>query len=354
MKNAICLVTPKAPPIGGIATWYSVLEKRLMQVVDVYHVNSSISSKEFNASSVFSRFLQKIKRFLRIKKEVKKVLNDKDVGILHICTSGGFGFVRDFCLIKIAKKHGVKTCVHFHFGRIPSILSNHSRETKWLLNVLKYGDSFVCLDSETKEAIHNAGFDAVIINNPVDIHEKTDCQTSRQIVFVGTLNKNKGIYELLHSFNELNRKKQKFDLAIVGPIDKNEYKEVNETLKRNKCHNLIYYGELSHPKTLEIIKMSRFLVLPSKTEGMPYSVLEAMSFGIPIVSTNVGYIKRMVDGCGVVLEKRFSSYDLTDALSLLLNNDELVGTYSKKAYQRIKEEYSTDSVIKQLLNVWFN
>jgi len=109
--------------------------------------------------------------------------------------------------------------------------------------------------------------------------------------FVGGLNDNKGIKKLVNVFRTLANEKLG-TLHIVG--DGVLRDEVEEVAKNTK-NNIVFHGFLSKKHILEIYKKCHFIVLPSKSEGFPKVIGEAMNFGcIPIVS-KVSCINQYID-----------------------------------------------------------
>ena len=51
-----------------------------------------------------------------------KIMRNQDIDAIHICTSGSLGLVKDFFLIVAAKRHHVRSVIHFHMGKVPDIL----------------------------------------------------------------------------------------------------------------------------------------------------------------------------------------------------------------------------------------
>lgn len=113
-------------------------------------------------------------------------------------------------------------------------------------------------------------------------------------VFTGRLTKEKGVIILLKAFKKVLPELPEAKLTIIG--DGPEKENIMNFIERNRLkENIKLTGSLSSEKITEILKNSYALLLPSYREGTPSSVLEAMSVGRPIVSTNVGGLKNLID-----------------------------------------------------------
>ena len=107
-----------------------------------------------------------------------------------------------------------------------------------------------------------------------------------KIIFVGRLISGKGVKDLLMALGKLNTNK-KWVCFIVG--DGNCKSElVRYSNDSGIINNVIFFGQLSHKRTLEIIKSGDILINPSYTEGLPTTIIEAAVLKKPIIATNVG------------------------------------------------------------------
>ena len=353
-KHSVCFLAPKAPPIGGIATWYEVIEKECKnRDISTYLVNSSVNEKEISAGRI-QKFFLKYKRLKKNIKNAKQTFNNNKIEVLHIATSGGIGFYRDYRIAKLAKKHGIRVCLHLHFGRIPSIVKEQGKEYKRLLSLLKYCDCVICMDSRSLEALSPLFKNTVFINNPVNVDATANPLESRDIVFVGTLNKNKGIYELLAAFDLIKNKHKNSQLKIIGPIDHFEKEEMNVLVaKYDKDPQIHFYGQLSHDKVISEMTKSRFLVLPSKTEGMPYAILESMALGLPVIASDVGSIKMLIEDCGILLDSEVDVEQLADKMDVLSSDNESIISFSNKSREKASLHYSAKSIVDKFEKIWF-
>lgn len=105
------------------------------------------------------------------------------------------------------------------------------------------------------------------------------------IGFVGRLSEEKGISSLIHSMGIIRRKIPSARLVIVGtgPIE-DDLKELTNRLELNSHVDFVGYKD----NVFEILKQLDVFVLPSRTEGCPIVILEAMAMGLPVVATRVG------------------------------------------------------------------
>ena len=109
------------------------------------------------------------------------------------------------------------------------------------------------------------------------------------ILFLSRVEKAKGIYETIDSFQSLLEKHPDIVLDIGGTGS--ELNKVKQYVANKQIPNVNFLGWLTGKTKLKAIKDSDIFVLASYSEGMPISVLEAMSAGLSVVTTDVGGIK---------------------------------------------------------------
>jgi glycosyltransferase involved in cell wall biosynthesis len=162
--------------------------------------------------------------------------------------------------------------------------------------------------------------------------------------FVGGLNENKGILLLLEAFNTLKITDFKGSLHIIGDGPLRE--EVQEKVDASLC-NIILHGALSKAEVCERYKQCDFLILPSKSEGFPKVISEAMNFGcIPIVS-NISCIDQYIqDGKNGFLIDPLSVSELQQCLAktktitkgvfkkIIEYNYDLAGRFTYRHYKK--------------------
>ena len=98
-------------------------------------------------------------------------------------------------------------------------------------------------------------------------------------------------------------------------------------------------GELKNPEILNYYMKSKIdcFILLSTSEGIPVSIMEAMSYSIPILSTKVGGISELViEGAGELLDVDFTQTQFDYALDKILNN---LPVYRKCSYNAYKNNY---------------
>lgn len=138
----------------------------------------------------------------------------------------------------------------------------------------------------------------------------------------------------------------KFKWFIIGdgPIE-NELKEM--VREKNLTNEVIFTGRLPHEELLERYKRKEvhIVVLPSVTtqdgekEGTPTALMEAMAWGIPTISTNIGGIPEVIAGGAGLLVPEKDPQALANAISFIVNNPDKVKEIIVTAYNKVKEKF---------------
>lgn len=225
-----------------------------------------------------------------------------DTDIIHIHMSYKGSFFRAYCIHKLCYLFKIKDIIHLHGSEFKRWYDEECAEKKKkkVKRLLRECNKIVVLGKEWEKRILSIEplAKTIIINNTVSIPEeeiKRDNNGCFNILFLGVLIKRKGIYDLLSAISELDKKMNlnnvKFIIAGNGPEEEN-IKIAAQEMKIEKIIDFTGWIDLEQKK--ELLKKSKLLVLPSYNEGLPMAILEAMSYGIPIVATDVGDISEAV------------------------------------------------------------
>lgn len=113
---------------------------------------------------------------------------------------------------------------------------------------------------------------------------------NNKILFLSTIKKEKGVFLALEVMKKFNKTQLNVELNIAGTGPHLE--NVQNYIRKNKLKNVNYLGHISGGTLAKVLMDNSIFIFPSfHGEGMPNSVLEAMAFGLPIVTRPVGGIK---------------------------------------------------------------
>ena len=355
----VILVAPFPPPYGGIANWSLLLKKyhnNHLNEFDLEVINTATNKRITEGRTIFNRIFIGGFKMIKLLLEMFKTIRKFQPTVTHITTSGSLALIRDYFLIRIAKNYKISIVTHLHYGRIPELNLKKNWEWKLLIKVLNKTDKIICIDDLTYLSLKKIyGSNKVFkILNPIDIEEidkvnKKDVKKENVILFIGWCVNTKGIEELLLAWNRITAKYKDWKLKIVGPYKEDYFKFLK------KMYNIEYVeflGEKTHRDTLEELKKSSIFILPSYTEGCPNVILEAMSLGKAIISTNVGAIPEMLqEESGIIVSPK-NVEELENSIDLLLKNEELQKKIGRNSFIRVRNNYTLDVIMKKYQVLW--
>lgn len=168
----------------------------------------------------------------------------------------------------------------------------------------------------------------------------------KYILFVGRLTPEKEIDLLIQAFNNLDTG---LELVIAGAASYN--KKYLLSLKGMAKPKVKFLG-FKEKKALDNLYRNAYLfILPSSIEGSPLSLLEAMSYGLCVLTSEIKENREIVGNSGVLFESG-NCIDLKNKLKYLIDNPNLVESFGKKARQKVKLEYNWEKITTNLENLY--
>lgn len=168
------------------------------------------------------------------------------------------------------------------------------------------------------------------------------------VLFLGRLGARKGTDDLIKSIRIISKQLPDVALELGGDGDIENYRQLAADLP-----NVRFLGWVDDAGRREALARATVYCLPSWNEGLPMSVLEAMSAGLPVVSTPVGGIpEAVVEGETGLLVQPGDVQGLTNALSKLLLNPDMASIMGHNGQIRHREKFSTEAMGKSCLEVY--
>lgn len=278
--------------------------------------------------------------------------------------------------------HAIGPSVFAFFARLMGmkvIITNHGadyRRKKWPLPAriflrfcemmgVKFANGVIAIsDNIAGDLRQKYNINAAVIPNGVEIPEpvETDealkkfCLTKGQyILSVGRLVPEKGFDYLIDAFSRLrvsSRKLQEenWKLVIAGSADHEDRYSLTLREKAKRSKNVIFTGFLTGQYLAEIYSNSGLFVLPSYHEGLPISLLEAMSYGISCIASDIPANKNIELG-GNRFFKAGDIASLTEKIAEILNKD-WTEEDKKRQIKQVSEKYSWNKIAEETLRCY--
>lgn len=277
------------------------------------------------------------------------------VKIVHIHGSSYNSFYRKRILIYIAKGLNKKVIYHIHGAEFHLFYKANKKKVE---DTLKKVDAIISLSNSWKQFFEQeVGAKNVYVVHNITPHvpqisrSELCKQRTIHIAFIGTLCKRKGVYDIIQTI--ANKREELAGKIFINLCGNGEVEKVEKMIKENNIADIVKCkGPVVSSEIAQILKESDIYLLPSYNEGLPISILEAMSYSLPIITTPVGGIPEVVkEGENGILITPGDKEGLFDAIMKLVQDEELREKMGEKSYQKV-QPYFSESVSKKLETIY--
>lgn len=279
----------------------------------------------------------------------------KKIEMVHInSTMDNKAMIRDLPLMLWTVIFGKHLIIQYHGGNFLTTIFYRNYFLKYILiSLIKRSKKVLVLTNPQVELMHSFGIKNVLkivnyVSCPIIDNEKPETFT---FIFLGRIIKEKGIFEILDACNQL-KENSNFKVLFYGD-GPDRHLLLEEIINLELSDVVEWKGMVEGSNKHAAFSGANAFILPSYAEGLPYSVLEAMSYGLPVIATDVGSLSKLVkdEETGLVVEVR-DSISLGSAIYRLLNNTTLYGELSDNAIKLIRDNYSNDKMLAVFSNIW--
>lgn len=358
-RPSVVMVGPKTfpPVIGGIETHVHEVSVRLASrghdVIVIVPRTSGQGPREtvrgvriIRVPSVPTRYTLKLSSMPFIAKELKRVGG----AIVHAHDATGGFAAASVCDPKrfVYTMHGLG----FHESDWPTPF----RQGIGIMQrrALRAAAHVFCTDARTMEAVRRLRDQAEVLSSGVDparFDRKALPRPSEYeigaftVLWVGRLAKVKGIEAMLDALrlvDDSERRGMRFVFIGDGP-----YKE--DLLKAARSvREIKFLGQVEHSRIAPYVAHADMFVLPSLSEGLPISLLEAMAAGVPAVATDVGGISSQIDRDALLLIPPGNPNKLAEAMRLLHRDRAYARSLGERGKARVSARFSWDGIVDRI------
>ena len=248
---------------------------------------------------------------------------------------------------------------------------------KWLLaqldKLLFYCASYVLVDSPSQRAflidqrvITDAGSDVLGDGSicGVDVHRFSPSASSRELVrtelglpndafiflFLGRVNREKGLGELVHAFSRIGYKKCNGYLLVVGPDEDGILNSNDDVISALGTH-FVRRGFTTQPQSF--MAAADVFCLPSYREGFGSVIIEAAASGVPSIGSDIyGVNDAIEDGVTGILHKGRDIRDLAAKMTILMADREMTINLGRAARLRACKLFTMERIVGELLKFY--
>jgi glycosyltransferase involved in cell wall biosynthesis len=275
-------------------------------------------------------------------------------------TSHGMGLWKDAVIVVLCRLLGLKHVLHFHNKGVKKYAQNNKKADLLyrfifkkakviLLSPLLYPDIAAYVAKENVFYCAN-GVPALDKKHSSD---SKSIDTSIQLLFLSNLIASKGVWDLLDACQHLKEKAVLFQCDIVGGEGDISSQELEKQIQERGLQEHVHYlGKQYGEGKTAIFQSADIFIHPTQEDCFPLVLLEAMQFGLPIISSEEGAIPEIVeDGqTGFLVPKR-DVHTLAEKLELLINNKELRTSMGMAGRKKYEAEFTLARFENRLLSV---
>ncbi len=353
----ILVTTPLMSRPGGVSQYLRVVRPHMQN--DVQYFTIGKRDEDERADRSFMRILQDAWLFAT-------TLKGSDFEIVHLNPSfSSKALIRDGVLLLISKGFG-KSVVVFMHGWNHSFERFLSQHLSWLFRFV-YGraDAFIVLSNEFQRKLKSLGYDKAVFVQGAPVEDDLLDESRRQpalrpasgrrtkfnILFLARVEKEKGIYEALETYRRLKEKYSFVSLTVAG--DGCELTGAVRYACDQRLSDVSFSGYVEGSAKYELLQAADAYLFPSYTEGLPLSVLEAMAYGLPVVTRAVGGLRDFFED--VVMGYMTESHDpevFTSLLSRLIDDSTLCSKISLFNREYARNQFAARRVAAGLEEVY--
>lgn len=276
--------------------------------------------------------------------------------LVHIHFSSRGSIYRKSWFILLASLFCARVVLHAHSGEFHLFFQ---KETPgWIREFIRYvlnrAVKLIVLGRRWQDFYRQiyTRSEPVILPNPVVIPETIKRRYKEPIIFsAGRLVRRKGTYDLLEAYSILCSRFPEAQLWLAGDGDLEKVRRI--VLENSWEEKVKVLGWLENEALSEIYQSARVFALPSYNEGLPIALLEAMAYGIPVVTTPVGGIPELVrDGENGFLIQPGDVASLAHSIGVLMRDSSLYERMSRNAREAVEREFGVKKIIQQLSLVY--
>lgn len=306
--------------------------------------------ESYRNGSKWEKLAKALKGYLLFFREM--ILNKPD--IVHIHSSFGPSFYRKMPFIYMACFRGVPVINHIHGAEFETFyLKASDRKKRRIRKVYGKCTMLIALSEEWKRNLESvvSPEKITVIENYCKIPDLSGTEKKKQILFLGEIGKRKGCYDIPEIYGRVLEKGERLPLIMAGDGELAEVKKLFED--RDLLESVSFPGWVRGADKNKCLKESGIFLFPSYYEGMPMAVLEAMAYGMAIVTTRVGGIPHLLeDGVNGYLCEPGDIEGLSKRLLELSKDGDKRRKMGERARQKAIEEYSMESHIKKLMDLY--
>ncbi|WP_284152459.1 glycosyltransferase family 4 protein [Desulfofustis limnaeus] len=292
--------------------------------------------------------------------------NARSFDILHSHGALKMGAVVSFLALVLGKKSVVKIATAGHVARLFGAWYR-----PLALFLIRRIDVIIAISKEIEQEMRVIAVDPsriVSIPNGVDCSRFAEMEAQHRLhtrydmgftpsdvllLFVGRLVQRKGLDLVLQCWPRLSLR-ENLHLLIVGSGENQDdsiEQQARDLINRNSLRNIHFLGEVTNPE--DYMPVTDIFLFPSRLEGFPNVLLEAMASGLPTVASAIGgTVDLIIDGQNGLLFDRDDSEQMLGKIEMLIEDADLRKRLGKNGRTSVRQNYAFETIAQQYLELY--
>ena len=293
----VIVVGPPASLVGGMA---AVVEQVLtLDFGD--HYRTVAFPTTFSPTGRESRFRQVVRHGRHLRRLAGNIRRSA-ASIIHVHTCSGFSFFRSVADMLVGQRGRCRVILHIHGAAFDEFHAGAGSLRRRLIAwSLRRADRVVALSEAWREKLRgmSPGANVTVIENavsgPASVPSRRHDGPCR-FLLLARMDEWKGVDDLLEACHRLHGEGVAVELVLAGPAGT----AGDAAILDRRIHTLgldsavRYVGPVFGDDKVNLLRWADVYVQPSHNEGMPISLLEALSYGLPVVATRVGAVPEVL------------------------------------------------------------
>ena len=357
-ENKILIHAPNLSTPGGKQTYFSSLLDHFERDIEFFFYGAQ--GRKESKLKVGIRLITDYWKFYRL-------LRHNKYSLVHLNPSLNMkSFFRDSIFAALCALTHTKMTVFWHGWQWAFEKKTVRKILFWFRWTYGKADSMIVLAREFSDQLKAYGYEKPIhqvttVADPMFFNLETKFKKGRMVnaqnkslafLFLSRIEKVKGIYEVLESFELLKKEYSAITLKIAGTGS--DLQAVRNYVEEKQLEGVELLGWITGEGKAKAFIESDIYLLPSyHGEGLPCSILEAMAVGLPVISTNVGGIKDFFeDEVMGYLVKMKDPVDLSDKMRRIINSSEKIETMGRYNIEYARNRFTPQKVGSELERIY--
>jgi len=354
-KPFVLITCPKTQLLGGVANFYRSLKTSFSHNVATYFFINATSDNGFVLIKAIKFVCDNIKLLIVL-------VTNFNYKVVHVNPSLAlFSVFRDGLFLLIAKLCRRRVIVFFHGWNPEAQNKIVGMYLHIFCLIFRKSDTICVLTQDAKKWLQDNNFNMpiVILTTAIDdgfvdsIKSFKKDQTKHNILFLARVEKEKGIFILLEAYKLLLDNKIDVTLTVAG--DGTALDLAKKFVSTHNIKNVNFLGYVRGDDKIRCYANANVYCLPTFTEGLPITVLEAISCGIPVLTRPVGGLPQVImDGKNGFLIESLSSQVWFKYLQNALLNDQCKSSFLSYFSSVDPYQYEAKFIAQKLIKLYQN